>query len=179
MTPPEDDKGPDYKPTAQLEKPPAWAISIMERMNTGFASLERRLDLVESNVDITGSTVRELSSRVTRVEDWRLALDERINRHSGGTRQLSQNDAKQDAELANERVAREALAGEVAAVKAEVSEVKTAVVVVQAAVAENTIITKKAITGFFKEHPQLVTGFVALLTAAMGAAIHWLSAGGH
>lgn len=101
MTPPDEKDGPDYKPTAQIEKPPAWAISIMERMNTGFASLERRLDLVESNVDITGSTVRELSSRVTRVEDWRLAVDDRINRHSGGTRQLSQNDGKQDAAIAN------------------------------------------------------------------------------
>ncbi len=161
--------GPDHRPTAAIEKPPPWAISIMERMNVGFSSLERRLDLVEGNVDITGSTVRELSGRITRMEGRMDLVDDRLNSNSVRARQTSDVDLKQDSAIAT-------IVEEVAAVKADVGNVRTGIVTLQAAVAENTVFTKQAIAGFFKT--PLGMALLSLAMAAAGYATNWLTAHG-
>jgi hypothetical protein len=172
--------GPEHHPTKQLPAMTDRALpeDLTRVVKQGFSSLERRLDLVEGNVDITGSTVRELSGRITRMEDWRVAVDERVSKHSGGTRQLSQNDAAQDRAIAETLIKTREQTETLEDHGVKLKELKTAVVTVQAAVAENTFLTRKAVAGFFKT--PLGQSLLVLVASAIGFATNWLTShGGH
>lgn len=151
--------GPDYKPTAQLEKVPAWAIALTEKVTHGFAAVETRLDSFES----------ETNKRLTKIEAWKDEVNDGLKRHSGGLARGSSTDEQHAAAIAN-------VVGEVASVKKDVGEVRAGVVTLQAAVAENTIFTKQAIAGFFKT--PLGVALLALAMAAVGYATNWLTAHG-
>ncbi len=95
--------GPDYRPTSKLEQVPAWAIALTEKMNqlttttaTGFSSIESRLDTVESNLDIQGGSMRELSKRMTRIEDWKDGVDSRLDQGSLRAKTTSEVDLKHE-----------------------------------------------------------------------------------
>lgn len=163
-----DEKGPDYKPTAQLEKVPAWAIALTEKVTHGFAAVENRLDQFES----------ETNRRLTKIEAWKDEVHEDLKRHSGGIARGSSTDEKHEANFGTVFTKLDGQDKEIAAVKTEVRDVKTGIVTLQAAVAENTIFTKQAIAGFFKT--PLGMALLGLAMAAAGWATNWLTAhGGH
>jgi hypothetical protein len=168
MTPPEDDKGPDYKPTAQLEKVPAWAIALTEKVTHGFAAVETRLAEFES----------ETNKRLTKIEAWKDDVNDGLKRHSGGLTRSSNVDAEHEKNFSTVFTKLDGQDKELATVKTEVRDVKTGIVTLQAAVAENTIFTKQAIAGFFKT--PLGMALLGLAMAAAGYATNWLTAhGGH
>jgi hypothetical protein len=80
--------GPDYRPTKQIPK--------VEIQQSQFSELKSIMTEGFSKVD---TAIFELGERVIRVEIRQKDLEERMGRHSGGTRQLSENDGKQDALL--------------------------------------------------------------------------------
>ncbi len=124
--------------------------------------------VVEARRDIA-----DVSQNVSVLEARVVILEDRTTRHSGGARQLSDTDAKHEKSFSE-------VFTRLDTQDAAIGDVKTAVVTVQAAVAENTFFTKKAITGFAKEHPQLVQAAIGLLMAALGFATSWFSShGGH
>ena len=69
----------------------------------------------------TNANIALVSSDLSLVKDRVALLETERTKHSGGLRGLSTSNAEQDAQLAQERMAREALAAEVAAIKAETS----------------------------------------------------------
>ncbi len=118
-----DDKPPMPKQptTVALEKPPAWAIAIAEAQAAGFAEIRADISLVSNDLGI-------VKDRVVILEKWKVEADGRAERFSGGARQLSQTDSKHDAELADEKVAREVLAGRVEAIESKVGDIHSTVV---------------------------------------------------
>lgn len=155
--PPEDDKGPDYKPTAKLEQVPAWAIALTEKVTTGFARLGADIGVVANDVQV-------VKDRVVILEKWKLENEERVRSHSGGVRQLSTDNAKQDAAIA--------------LLHTKTDQQSEKLAVIEAKVEENTIFTKQAIAGFFKT--PLGMAILGLAMAAAGYATNWLTAhGGH
>lgn len=114
------DEKPPEKPTVEFEKPPAWAISMMERQQEGFTAIDGRLDTIdgrlntmETNLDLQGDTTRDVAKRITGVEDRLQKVEERQNNASIRVRQPSEMDMANAAQLAQERAAREDLAKQV------------------------------------------------------------------
>jgi hypothetical protein len=160
--------GPDYRDTKQL---PAVKVPVgqMDELVLTVKSFGAKLDTV-----ITGQV--ELTTRMSRAEAGQVELrgeisELRARQDAGSLRAKapSAHDLSAAAAIAAEATARaerdEQLAKDVGAIRAELQE--------------NTFLTKKAISGFAKEHPQLMTAIVGFVMAALGAATHWLSAGGH
>lgn len=81
--------GPDYRPTKQIPK--------VEIQQSQFSELKSIMTEGFSKVD---TAIFELGERVIRVEIRQKDLEERMGRHSGGTRQLSTSDAEQTAAIA-------------------------------------------------------------------------------
>ena len=107
MTPPADDpraEMPEQPKTTQLPAVPQWAVELMAGMTKGFKETNANLELVATDLGV-------LKERVGILESERTKL-------SGGVRGLSTTDAEQAAQLAQERMAREAIAAEVADLKA-------------------------------------------------------------
>ncbi len=80
--------GPDYRPTKQIPKVEIQANQFSELksiMVEGFAKVD--------------TAIFDLGERVVRVEIRQKDLEDRMARHSGGTRQLSDVDAKHDAAI--------------------------------------------------------------------------------
>ncbi len=94
---------PDQPKTAQLPAVPQWAVELTKSMKDGFR-------LTNANIEVVSSDLGVVKERVTILESERTKL-------SGGVRGLSTSNAEQDAQLAQERMAREALAKEVADLK--------------------------------------------------------------
>ncbi len=87
---------PDEKPpmppqptTVALEKVPAWAIALKESVDGGIKLLRADIECVATDLTV-------VKDRVVILETWRNQSDERLSRASGGARQISMNDAKQD-----------------------------------------------------------------------------------
>ena len=100
-----DDKPPPEKPTVEIEKPPAWAISMNEKMAQGFAAVRVDIAVVADDLRVTKDRVA--------------LLETRANSTSIRAKTMSEQDMAQDAQLAQERAAREALAAKVDAIAAE------------------------------------------------------------
>lgn len=94
------DEQPAEKPTVEIARPPDWAIALTEKVVNGFDHLNDRLDTVESNLDIQGASVREVSQRVTRMEQWKDDIEDRLRSNSQRARSASEVDATHDAAIA-------------------------------------------------------------------------------
>lgn len=62
-------------------------------VKSGFAEMRIDIQLVSTDVQV-------IKDRVVILEKWKLENEERVSRHSGGTKQLSQDNLKQDAAIA-------------------------------------------------------------------------------
>lgn len=87
--------------TVELEKPPAWAIALMERVETGFRSQRVDSSLLQSDVTVIKDRIATLETRVKHVE-------ERQDRGSDRVRKESDVNLKQDAALAEVLVTQKA-----------------------------------------------------------------------
>jgi hypothetical protein len=102
--------GPHYKTTTEIAPPPAWAIELSKSVHQGFADVEKRLDTIEANVDLQGSTVRDVQKRMTAQEDRMLEFERRQATQSERVRDTSKADMAHDAAIAEIRTAVSALA---------------------------------------------------------------------
>lgn len=97
---------PDQPKTTQLPVVPQWAIELTAAMKDGLRELSADIKLVSNDLSI-------VKDRVGIIESWKNDQDARAHRASDGVRQLSTTDAAHDAQLAQERMAREELAAKV------------------------------------------------------------------
>lgn len=87
--------------TVELEKPPAWAIALSEKVVNGFASVEARLDTVETNVSVLVDDKKTVNERLSRIEAWKEnEVNARLNANSERVKGESQVNLKQDAAIA-------------------------------------------------------------------------------
>ncbi len=110
MTTPIDPRAeaPEQPKTAQLAAVPQWAIELTQAMKSGIAEVRADVALVSNDLGL-------LKTRVSIMEGLRTEDDMRASKYSGGIKSLSTSNAEQDAQLAQERAAREDLAKQVAA----------------------------------------------------------------
>lgn len=83
-----------------------------------------RVDGLHTKVDHIAEGQLDLSARVGAIETWKEENEGRLRNHSGGVQRLSKENQDQDAELAKEREAREALAARVDELFSMVKEVR-------------------------------------------------------
>ncbi len=100
----------DEKPTP-LDDVPPWGRAMIN----GLAKLTEKI--VEQNGRVTKGEDRLNAIEAARTEDERRRVS-----HSIKVRSISESDVAQDAELANEKVAREALAARVGDIEAKVGD---------------------------------------------------------
>lgn len=98
------------KTTTELQAPPEWAVAIMQKVVSGFADVEKRLDGLETNIDLQGSTVRDVQKRMTAQEDRMNELERRQANQSERVRDTSKADLAHDAAIAEIRASVAALA---------------------------------------------------------------------
>jgi len=106
MTPPADDpraEMPEQPKTTQLPAVPQWAVELMRGMTEGFKQTNANLELVSTDLGV-------LKERVVILESER-------SKFSGGVRALSTASLENEAQLAQERASREALAVQVEALR--------------------------------------------------------------
>lgn len=106
---------PEGKPTTQLVAVPVWAIELTQAMKSGIAEVRADISLVSNDLSI-------VKDRVSILESHRSDQEARATKLSGGVRGLSQTDLAHDAQLAQERLAREALASKVDKMATETSQ---------------------------------------------------------
>jgi hypothetical protein len=134
--------GPDYKPTpvvgmpaqpatVALEKPPAWAIALTEKVVTGFSRMDARMDTMESNLELQGGSLVDVGKRMTTLETRVGNIEERQNTGSLRVKQESQTNLNQDAAIAQ--------------IITEQAEAKKRDEATQAALAKNTDLTQKGV----------------------------------
>ncbi len=97
-----DDK-PAEKPTVQLAAVPDWAIELTKSVKSGFDEVRRDLETVKAEGQRT-------NLRLTRQEVRMDDVETRLANNSIRAKSTTQQDMEQDAQLAQERAAREALA---------------------------------------------------------------------
>ncbi len=160
--------GPVEKPTRRIEPPPDWAIALKEQMENGFRGIRADYALLTNDFGL-------LRDRVIILENARNLEDERAAKHSGGFRQLSDSDHKQDAAIAN-------IVTEVTGLKksqeAQTAEIAATKALVVAGNADTADLKRELIDGvksFWKRHPRLETALVGLLLAAFALATAWLA----
>lgn len=84
---------PETKDTVAMEPPPAWAIALSEKVNDGFRAVRADVALVANDVTI-------LRDRVVVIERWKLDVEDRQAKHSGGLTRESQVNEEQNAVIA-------------------------------------------------------------------------------
>ncbi len=97
---------PDQPKTKEIPAVPEWAIELTRSVKIGIAELRADVALVSNDLGI-------VKDRVSILESHKNDQDMRATRTSAGVRSLSTTDAEQQAALAQERAAREALATKV------------------------------------------------------------------
>lgn len=100
------DDMPEQPKTTQLAAVPEWAIELTRSMKEGFR-------VTNANIEVVSNDLTVVKDRLVIVERWKGEQDERASRMSTGVRGLSSANLEQDAQLAQERAAREALASKV------------------------------------------------------------------
>lgn len=100
----------DTKTTTALQAPPDWAIALTQKVVDGFSEVEKRLDTIETNVDLQGGTVRDVQQRMTAQELRLNTIEERVSNASLRVKQGSAVDLTHEAAIAGIKVAVEALA---------------------------------------------------------------------
>lgn len=138
------------------------------RQDARADSQDERLDNIERQVDIAVQDGKDNNKRTTVLEVKIEEMQRRVDTASIRIKQPSQHDLEGQAALANEIMAREALAKEVSEIKAETK--------VQTALLTTALDGAK---GLLKEHPSIVVGLVTLVTTALSVATAWLASKGH
>lgn len=110
---------PPEKPTVELAKPPDWAIALSEKVATGFARQDDRLNNIERSVDIAVQDGKENNKRVTLLEVRFDELERRAATTSMRVKEPSSHDLEAKKALADEVDARKALADKVDALDAK------------------------------------------------------------
>lgn len=144
---------------------------------TDRALLEDLARTVKEGFQKVDNAIFDLGERVVRIEIRQKDLEERVGRTSQRVREPSQHDLEAQAEIAKERAAREALAKKVdeQATKLDAIEAKTDAQTKMLETISTSVVD--SVKGFWKRHPKLETALVALLLAAAGAGLSWLSGG--
>ncbi|HVG83521.1 MAG TPA: hypothetical protein VM820_03350 [Vicinamibacterales bacterium] len=122
-----------------LEIPPAWAIAMSEKMESGFRGLRADVSMVANDVGL-------LRDRVVVLERAKLESDERASKNSHRVQLTSENDMAQDAKIAT-------LFTDVAGLKTDMAAVKENQVTAAQERAETAAMVKEikdSVTGFFK-----------------------------
>ncbi len=149
---------PEQPKTTQLPAVPAWAVDLTTTVKAGIAELRADVALVSNDLGV-------VKDRVAILESFRNDTEARATRTSAGVRSLSSTNAEQDAQLAQERAAREALAAKTDSVEAKVDALTASQSL------QMTILTRlDAIT----QQPLVKTLAAMLATAA----ITWLASRG-
>lgn len=155
------DEKPPEKSTTQL--PAVTDRMVLDELTKvvreGFQSVDQRLDQMETNLDLQGGSVKDISLRMTRVEERVQRTEDRQNSNSMRARGASEVDMKHDAAIAG-------LVADMAAVKTQVESIET-----------KTDAQTEILTDLRKlaKNPLVVGFFTALITAATA----WLAARGH
>lgn len=100
----------DAKTTTELQAPPDWAINLTQKVVSGFAEVDKRLDAIETNVDLQGNTMRDLQQRATAHDARITAVETRQSTNSERVRETSKVDLVHDAAIAEIRTTVQALA---------------------------------------------------------------------
>lgn len=90
----------DAKTTVEMQAPPDWAIALSEKVSQGFASVDSRLDALETNLDLQGGAVKDVGRRLTTLEERVGKIEDRQDTSSVRARSVTENDSKQDAAIA-------------------------------------------------------------------------------
>lgn len=130
----------------------------------GFAEMRGNITLLVEEGKATNTRLGILEHRVSTIEEAR-----RIDSMPAKVGKVSENDAKQDAAIAQ-------IITDVDGVKKDVARVEDKL----DANSATTEAIKKSVSGFLKEHPSIVASIVTLITTAIGTATFWLAShGGH
>jgi hypothetical protein len=149
-------EGPDYIATAKV--PAMTDRAMLEDLYRVTKGLDKKVDTLGLQVDVVTDQQVVFGQRLTLVEKRQDDMDGRTNSHSGGIKNLSGVDMKLESSLA------------VVSNKVDALEKKTdAQTAMLAKAEEDNLAIKKAVTGFLKDHPQLVTLFVTVVSLALGA----------
>ncbi len=97
---------PEQPATKQLPQIPAWAIE----QTLLIKSVKQDVEAVSANVSLVSNDLGILKQRVSIIEGLRVEDEHRLLKLSGGVRGLSGTDLQHEAQLSQERAAREALA---------------------------------------------------------------------
>ncbi len=157
---------PEQPRTVQLEKPPAWAISLIEAQAAGFASVNEKVDSLATSVEVLQHDAKDTRLRLGRIER---EVDEVKGRQNDGSMRVKAESAtnlEQDAALA--------------AVFVKVGAIEQKVDAYGTALAANTATTdeiKRAVSGWLKEHPAIGVAIAGLILAAVNWAQSWLARG--
>lgn len=163
----DDDTQPSEMPpqpkTREIPAPRPEEILLAE-VRSGFRSVNQRLDTQDATMEKLVTEGIESNVRLTRIEvrvegaELRVAeLESRIGRTSSRVKEVSQQDMAQDAQLAQERAAREALAAKVDAI-AKTNETQLAILARLDKVASNPTVKLilfaigVAVTGWLMSH---------------------------
>ncbi len=125
-------------------------------ISEGFARQDARAERLESTVDTLVEDGKASNQRMTRIEVRMDGVESRATTNSMRVRATSENDLTQDAELAKEKLAREALALRVETIEGMVKEIRGAVV------------------GFFTNKKVLFVGKVIFAAAVAYSGLHGL-----
>lgn len=88
------DERPPEKPTTQLEKVPAWAVALTEKVQHGFSEVKADISLVANDVSIAKDRIGVVENRVKQLED-------RSETNSVRARGASEVDMKHEAVIAD------------------------------------------------------------------------------
>lgn len=100
------DEQPAEKPTVEIAQVPQWAVNLTIMVKDGLREMGADIKLVSNDLGI-------VKDRINIIESWKNDQDSRSARTSQRVQQASQSDLEQVAQLAQERAAREELAGKV------------------------------------------------------------------
>ena len=93
----------DEKPTVEIAAPPPWAIELTKRVTSGFVEMKADISIVANDVSITKDRLGVVEGRILVLEDAKKITSMRV-------REASNADLTHEAQLAQERAAREELA---------------------------------------------------------------------
>jgi predicted nucleic acid-binding Zn-ribbon protein len=137
---------PEEKPTVELPAVPKWAVELTTSVKSGFLTVNARLDSQDTKLDKVVTEGIEANVRLDRIEvrmkDAERGIEDlesRIGRTSERVRGVSESDLEQDAQLAQERAAREELAAKVDAI-AKTNETQLAILSRLDNVAKNPLV---------------------------------------
>ena len=111
----------DEKPTVEIAAPPPWAIELTKRVTSGFVEMKADISIVANDVSITKDRLGVVEGRILVLEDARKVTSMRVGA-------ASDVDLAHEAQLAQERAAREELAVKVKSID-EKQDAQTAALV--------------------------------------------------